>query len=169
MAYSNFTLNRLRQEHQLIILEQSGLFVGAPPAAISDWLRLTLTTHTDVALRSGSEKARSELLITPVLMEVYQQSRGGSFAQAIFCIGFKPRHPRVRGKRLFPICDRNNDAERKTPNVWRGHHNARARFADLIANAGFKTHTPDFSLFQHFRHGSFSLPDSRKTLHHPMP
>ena len=46
-----------------------------PPAVISDWLRQTLAKQTGTALRSGSEKARSEFLIAPILMEVYEQSQ----------------------------------------------------------------------------------------------
>jgi hypothetical protein len=60
---------------QVTISEQPALFATVPPAALSDWLHVTLGKQTDRALRSGSEKARSELLITPILVEVYEQSR----------------------------------------------------------------------------------------------
>lgn len=46
-----------------------------PPAVIPVWLRETLGRQTETALRSGSEKARSEYLIAPILMAVYEQSR----------------------------------------------------------------------------------------------
>jgi hypothetical protein len=75
MAYNKFTLAQLRKEYHLVITRQSALFADMSPAVISDWLRLTLAKQTEVALQSGSEKARSELLITPILMEVYEQSR----------------------------------------------------------------------------------------------
>ncbi len=73
MAYNQFTLTRLQEEHHLEISEQSALFANAPPAVLPASLRETLRKQTVVALRSGSEKARSELIITPLLMEVYEQ------------------------------------------------------------------------------------------------
>lgn len=75
MAYNKFTLNQLRNEYHLEITEQTALFADVPPAAISDFLRQALSRQTDVALRSGSEKARSEYLIAPILLEVYEQTR----------------------------------------------------------------------------------------------
>src|SRR5579871_3794793 len=75
MAYNTFTMAQLRNEYHLVITTQSALFADVPPAAISDLLRQVLARQTDVALQSGSEKARSELLITPILVEVYEQSR----------------------------------------------------------------------------------------------
>lgn len=75
MAYNTFTLNQLRKEYGLVIARQPDLFTAVPPVPISDFLRLALTKHKDVALRSGSEKARSELLIAPVLIEVYERTQ----------------------------------------------------------------------------------------------
>ncbi len=73
MAYNTFTLNQLRKEFGLVIARQQDLFTSVPPAPISDFLRLSLTKHTDVALRSRSEKARSEYIIAPILAEIYEQ------------------------------------------------------------------------------------------------
>lgn len=75
MAYNKFSMNQLRKEYNLEISEQAGLFISAQPATLSDWLLQTLAKQTDVALRSGSEKARSEYLIAPILLEVHEQSR----------------------------------------------------------------------------------------------
>ena len=75
MAYSQFTLAQLRKEYHLVITRQAALFADAPPAVISDLLRQALARQTDVALQSGSEKARSELLIAPILIEAYEQAR----------------------------------------------------------------------------------------------
>ena len=75
MAYNKFTMAQLRKEYQLVITGQSALFADVPPAVISDWLRQTLAKQTETAFRSGSEKARSEYLIAPILIEVYEQSR----------------------------------------------------------------------------------------------
>ena len=65
---------QLRKEYHLEITGEPALFADVPPAVISDWLRQTLAKQTGTALRSGSEKARSEYLIAPILIEVYEQS-----------------------------------------------------------------------------------------------
>lgn len=73
MAYNKFTMAQLQREYHLQITEQAALFAHAPPAMISDLLRETLRRKTVLALRSGSEKARSEYIIAPILSEVYEQ------------------------------------------------------------------------------------------------
>ena len=75
IAYNKFTMAQLRKEHHLEISSQPALFAAVPPAEISDLLRQTLANQTEIAIRSGSEKARSEYLIAPILSEVYEQSR----------------------------------------------------------------------------------------------
>lgn len=75
MAYNKFTMAQLRKEYQLEDTAQAALFAAAPPAVISDWLRETLAKQTETALRSGSEKARAEYIIAPILQEIYDQSR----------------------------------------------------------------------------------------------
>lgn len=75
MAYNQFTIPQLERDFGLRINKQSGLFAAAPPAPISDLLRLTLAQNSRLALPSGSEKARSEYLIAPILAEVCQQKR----------------------------------------------------------------------------------------------
>jgi len=66
---------QLRKEYHLVTKEQSALFADVPPAPVSDLLRQVLARQTDTALRSGSEKARSEYLIAPIMQEVHEQSR----------------------------------------------------------------------------------------------
>ena len=75
MAYNQFTIPQLERDFGLRIHRQTGLFSTAPPAPISDLLRLTLAQNSRLALPSGSEKARSEYLIAPILAEVCQQKR----------------------------------------------------------------------------------------------
>lgn len=75
MAYSSFTMPQLRKEYGLVITSQNALFADVPPVPVSDLLRQILDRNADTALRSGSEKARSEYLIAPVLTEVYEQAR----------------------------------------------------------------------------------------------
>ena len=66
---------QLRKDYQLEIVDQAGIFAEVKNAKISELLRQTLARQTEVALRSGSEKARSEYLIAPILLEAYEQSR----------------------------------------------------------------------------------------------
>lgn len=99
MAYNKFTMAQLQSEYQVEDTERTALFANAPPAIISDWLRQTLAKQTEVAMRSGSEKARSELLITPILMEVYEQSRD----RANFFSGIEFDVDKKRG--LTGFCD----------------------------------------------------------------
>ena len=75
MAYNQFTIPQLEREFGLHIHRQAGLFRAVPPAPVSDLLRLMLTQNSRFALPSGSEKARSEYLIAPILAEVCQQKR----------------------------------------------------------------------------------------------
>ena len=76
MAYSSFTSARLQAEYNLEFTEQAALFADASPVPISDLLREFLRRRTVVALRSSSEKARSELIIMPILMDAYEMMQG---------------------------------------------------------------------------------------------
>ena len=75
MAYNKFTMLQLRKEYHLVIARHSALFADVPPVAISDLLHQALARQTNIALQSGSEKARSEYLIAPILLEAYEQAR----------------------------------------------------------------------------------------------
>lgn len=72
MAYNTFTLIQLEQKFGLQIRRQPGIFREVLPAEVSTRLQENLVEGTDLALLSGSEKARSEYLIAPVLAEVYR-------------------------------------------------------------------------------------------------
>jgi hypothetical protein len=75
MAYSEFSLSRLRESFGLTIEEPKHLFSGCSPAEPSDYLRLTLDENLSLAMALNTEKARSELVIAPVLLEVRRQLR----------------------------------------------------------------------------------------------
>ena len=99
MAYNKFTLRQLHQQYGIVDTVQDALFAHVPPAPISDWLRVTLDKQTGTALRSGSEKARSEYLIAPILQEVYEQSQD----YANFFSGIEFNVDKKRG--LAGFCD----------------------------------------------------------------
>jgi len=73
MAYNDFTLEALKRQFNLRTDEGSDLFGQVPAVPISDLLRETLNESVPLALDISTEKARSELIIAPVLMETRRQ------------------------------------------------------------------------------------------------
>jgi hypothetical protein len=73
MAYNDFTLEALKQQFCLRTDEKGDYFAQVAPAQISDWLRDYLHYYAPIALAIGTEKARSELLIMPILLEAHRQ------------------------------------------------------------------------------------------------
>ena len=74
MAYESFTdLSVMRRDFGLTISFQARLFDGEYTATPSDFLRTALREYEPLALAIGTEKARSELLIMPILAEVRRQ------------------------------------------------------------------------------------------------
>jgi hypothetical protein len=84
MSYGEFTLGELQKRFGLEIVEQTDLFaeIGAlePPAR----LRELLDDSLPLALDISTEKARSELVIAPLLLEVHRYfGRRNSFFSGI--------------------------------------------------------------------------------------
>ena len=73
MAYSDFTLDQIIAQFTLKVTEDSTYFAAFPAVPISSRLRETLEENVPVAVEISTEKARSELIIMPVLMEVRRQ------------------------------------------------------------------------------------------------
>jgi hypothetical protein len=74
MAYSDFTLRKVKQEFGLTIQERESFLPEIEPIVPSDYLTETLRRNLALALAVGTEKARSELLISPILVEVRERS-----------------------------------------------------------------------------------------------
>jgi len=70
MAYKNFTLTQLKTDFNLQE-RQENLFSNILPISCSAWLTETLAMGRDNAIKS--EKARSEMIITPILLELKKQ------------------------------------------------------------------------------------------------
>ncbi|MGH9836354.1 MAG: hypothetical protein ACRD9Y_25300 [Blastocatellia bacterium] len=68
MAYSDFTLTDIKQKFQITIDEETDLFSTISEVPASAWLTETLSESVQLALAIGSEKARSELIIAPLLL-----------------------------------------------------------------------------------------------------
>ena len=73
MSYSKFTLKRVKQEFNLDIIESQDLFAAIEAVEISDYLHTTLNYNVPLALAISTEKARSELIIANVLLELKRQ------------------------------------------------------------------------------------------------
>ena len=73
MAYSDFTLSSIKKDFHLNLVEQVDLFQSSPPLLPSSRLTETLQENIPLALGSNTEKARSELLIVPILLELRRQ------------------------------------------------------------------------------------------------
>lgn len=72
MAYSDFTIAKVKRDLGITIVKGQNLF-DAPPIEPSDRLRETIVEALPIVLARSSEKGRSELLISPMLMEVRRQ------------------------------------------------------------------------------------------------
>ncbi len=70
MAYSNFTLEMVRRKFQLEIVESAGIFSEASTVVPQDRFMVELAEKVELAISSGTEKARSELIVTDVLFEL---------------------------------------------------------------------------------------------------
>jgi hypothetical protein len=76
MPYSKFTLSRAVEDFDLTVREESNLFAAIPPVIPTPLLREILIENVPWAVAVGSEKARSEGIINPVLLEVKRQLGG---------------------------------------------------------------------------------------------
>jgi len=69
MAYSDFSLTKFKKEFGLTE-EKITLFPDANLIEPSEWLKTTLAISLRLALASSSEKARSEFIVAPLLLEM---------------------------------------------------------------------------------------------------
>ncbi len=82
MAYSDFkTLSKFPKEFDLHIQEQVNLFAQVVSLKPSDFLTQTLAETVELALAINTEKARSEMIITPLLLEIRRQA---NYAVSLF-------------------------------------------------------------------------------------
>ncbi len=70
MAYSDFKLSEIIQKFELTLNEISGLFGDIPEEEPSNLLTTILKENVDLAVSINTEKARSEMIISPILLEV---------------------------------------------------------------------------------------------------
>ncbi len=71
MSYSDFkTLNDIKNQFNITVSSSGSLFSAVNEITPSPQLTETLKEHVDLALNINTEKARSELIIAPLLVEV---------------------------------------------------------------------------------------------------
>jgi hypothetical protein len=70
MSYSDFTLKTALETFDLKHIEQQNLFISESSVEASSFLKEALAENVPLALAIGTEKARSELIIVNVLIEI---------------------------------------------------------------------------------------------------
>ena len=78
MVYSDFTIDRVRNELGITLDFSASLCDEVSPVAASDWLVDTLALMAPMAM-ANTEKARSEFMVAPILGELVKRLDYGIF------------------------------------------------------------------------------------------
>lgn len=70
MPYSAFSFNKVKTDFNLTIIENKDLFADVEKVTPTDYLNIILSEHLPLVTAINTEKARSELVIMPVMIEV---------------------------------------------------------------------------------------------------
>ncbi len=70
MSYSQFDIEKVREDFGIVIRESVGIFAETYEVNYSEYLQEALRFNTPIALAINSEKSRSEMIITPILLEL---------------------------------------------------------------------------------------------------
>ena len=73
MAYSNFTLETVREAFDKEEVDIAGLFADSEPMPPSELLTAVLARNIPLATAIGTEKAKSEMIVADVLVELREQ------------------------------------------------------------------------------------------------
>lgn len=74
MAYSNFTLARVMQDFAITVDTSRDLFGTVSPESLGPTTRQAVQDNVPLALLIGNEKARSELIVAPILAELWHRT-----------------------------------------------------------------------------------------------
>jgi hypothetical protein len=72
MSYSQFTLSKAKEDFGLTYIENHSFLPNLDPISPSEQLSFFLKDSVPLAIAMGSEKARSELIIAPLLLEIWR-------------------------------------------------------------------------------------------------
>jgi hypothetical protein len=73
MSYSDFNLEKVKKSFELTTYEKIDLLGNTPDLECSNLLKEILRYNIPLALASNSEKARSEMIIAPILIDLRRQ------------------------------------------------------------------------------------------------
>ncbi|ALF52398.1 hypothetical protein ACX27_05310 [Nostoc piscinale CENA21] len=73
MSYSQFTIETVETTFDITIRESVGIFADIPAIEYSDFLAQALKKYIPLALAIATGKSRSELILTPILVELKEQ------------------------------------------------------------------------------------------------
>ena len=73
MAYSDFNLKKVKQTFQINTIEETNIFANIPDLECSHLLKEILQYNLPIAIASNSEKARSEMIVSPILLDLRRQ------------------------------------------------------------------------------------------------
>ena len=73
MPYSQFTIEQIKTKFGITIAEKFGIFSDVTEISYSDFLTQSLQEYLPLALAIDTEKARSELIVMPILAELKRQ------------------------------------------------------------------------------------------------
>ncbi len=91
MSYSDFTLEKVQKAFDLTISEDVDLFANVPQLEPSPLLTEFLQDNAQLALKINTEKARSEMIIAPILLDLRKQiaSKISLFSGVDFNVDFE--------------------------------------------------------------------------------
>lgn len=73
MSYSKFNIEAVKKELGLTLAEDSEIFATTPEIEFSDLMKDNLKFNVPLALKINTEKARSELIVSHLLVELKRQ------------------------------------------------------------------------------------------------
>ena len=76
MPYSSFTFDSVQETFDLGILQVIGVFAEAEPVVPSEYLSAGLAKKAPLAIAIGTEKAKSEMIVTDILVELREHFEG---------------------------------------------------------------------------------------------
>ena len=76
MPYSSFTFDSVQETFDLGIRQVIGIFAEAEPVVPSEYLSAGLAKKAPLAIAIGTEKAKSEMIVTDILVELREHFEG---------------------------------------------------------------------------------------------
>lgn len=73
MSYSQFTFSQLKKSFNLTINQETNLFSDVNDIEVGDFLKKILKENVPLATAIHTEKARSEMIVVPILIELRKQ------------------------------------------------------------------------------------------------